>query len=332
MKAINPLVLTLDLGGTNYRICLVQEDGTIVRKSQYLSMLNRGRDTVLKEVIDRLSTMVMRANGTPIIAIGAAVPGPVNISGSTLLSVPGFPEWNNTQMNRLLSETLNLPIFLGNDANLGALGEHRFGAGQGIKNMVYVTVSTGVGGGILINGSIFHGTHGLSGEIGHMVIMPDGPRCRCGNSGCLQALSSGPAIASATVSRILSGQRSIVSDLVNGEMNRISSKTVADAADKGDQLAIEILEKAGQHLGQALVNVALLLDPQIIILGGGVVKTGSFLIEAVTRTIYQKSIVGLNSRLEVILTSLDDDAPTLGALALASDGARQYCGPTITDR
>lgn len=322
MKAINPLVLTLDLGGTNYRICLVQEDGTIVRKSQYLSMLNRGRDAILKEVIDRLSNMVLWAKRSPVIGIGAAVPGPVDISGSTLLSIPGFPEWNNTQMNRLLSETLDLPIFIGNDANLGALGEHRFGAGQGIKNIVYVTVSTGIGSGILINGSIFHGTNGLSGEIGHMVIVPDGPRCRCGDFGCLQALSSGPAIASATVSRILNNEGSIIGDLVNGQMDQISSKTVAEAAGKGDQLAIEVLEKAGRHLGQALANVALLLDPQRIILGGGVVKASSCLIEAVMQEIHQKSVIGLNSSLEVVITSLGDDAPTLGALALVTDGVQ----------
>ncbi|MQF69492.1 ROK family protein [SAR202 cluster bacterium AD-804-J14_MRT_500m] len=322
MTAINPLVLILDLGGTNYRICLVQQDGTIVRKSQYLSLMDRGRDQVLKEVIDRLESTMHQAKGTTIIGLGVSVPGPVDICGLTLLSLPGRPEWNKTHMNRLLSKTFDFPIFIGNDANLGVLGEHRYGAGQGIKNMVYVTVSTGIGGGVLINGSVFHGTTGLSGEIGHMTVAPDGPRCRCGNFGCLQALSSGPAIASAAVLRILNDEKSIISQLVDGQLDQISSETVADAARKGDQMAIEVLDKAGRHLGQALVNIAHLLNPQRIILGGGVLKAGSFIMGAVMKEIDQRTMIELNGSFEVVLAGLGDNAPILGALTLVTDGVQ----------
>ena len=265
--------------------------------------------------------MLASVDNGRILGLGVSAPGPVDMSGGVLLCSPGRADWTNVPLKQVWQDRLNIPVFVGNDANLGALGEHRFGAGRGIESMVYVTVSTGVGGGIVPNGNLLDGATGLAGEIGHMTLLPQGPRCGCGNLGCLEALASGRAIAGAAVSQLREGRESMVRELVQGQLERVSSEVVARAAKQGDQMAVELLGEAGRYLGIALANLVHLVNPQRIVLGGGVAKAGPSFLTPVVREVELRTMDVFNGSFEIVLAELGDDAPMLGAVTMVADAS-----------
>ncbi len=246
-------------------------------------------------------------------AIVVASPGPVDPERGIIFSAPNIPGWENFPLADRLNERLRVPVFLGNDANLAALGEWKFGAGRGHRHLLYLTISTGIGGGIISDNQLLLGARGLAGELGHIPILPDGPVCGCGQAGHLEALASGPAIAEYVKEKLRQGA---VSSLQPDP--KITAADIGEAALAGDVLAMEAYLRAGKFIGQALAGFLHIFNPSVVIFGGGVSFSGSLLLDPVRESL-EKYVMdpGYLEGLTITTAELGDDAGLYGALALA---------------
>jgi N-acetylglucosamine repressor len=249
------------------------------------------------------------------IGIGVGMHGVVDVDTGTSLFAPNL-QLRNIALKDELEKEFKLPVKIENDARAMALGEAWFGNGNGADNIVCVNVGSGVGAGIIINGKLFHGEHFISGEVGHMTIDINGPKCTCGNYGCLQTFTSGPAIAERIRREISLGKKSIVADMVNGDLDIIDGKIVYEAALKGDTLSINALSEAGRYLGIGLTNLIHILNPKLIIIGGGVANANGFVLDSVRETIQNRCLTQSAKQTEILLSKLGEDATAIGAVTL----------------
>ncbi len=251
--------------------------------------------------------------GEPVAGIGLGSPGPLDPHTGYLLAPPNNPQFHNFPLAPKLEERFGLKVFLDNDANLAGLAEYRFGAGKGHRHVLYITVSTGIGTGVIIEDRLLQGHHGLGAEMGHMIVDPNGPLCSCGFAGHLEAFSSGPAIVRYALGELESGARSSLKRDVN-----LSAKEIAEAALQGDELAIRAYQRAGEYLGIGVASMIHSFDPSIIIFGGGVSQVGSLLFDSFHASL-KKRVFHPRYFEDLIITTaqLGDDAGLLGARALA---------------
>jgi glucokinase len=217
----------------------------------------------------------------------------------------------------MIQEEFGLPTSLENDANAAALAEHRFGAGRGVDHMIYVAASTGIGGGFILDGRLYRGATGAAAEVGHMTILPHGPRCGCGNRGCLEALASGTAIAREARERIARGTPTLIAELAEGDLDRITAKMVAQAAEQGDGEAREIIDAAMIYLGVGMANLVNLLNPQLLVIGGGLTKMGARLFDPVRRAVDRQAFPATAAAVEIKCAELREEVGLLGAAAVA---------------
>jgi glucokinase len=238
-------------------------------------------------------------------AIGVSFGGPVDFSKGLVRLSHHVPGWENCPLQTILEDEFDVPVRVDNDANVAALGEHRFGAGQGFHDLMYITVSTGIGGGWILNGRPWRGYEGMAGEIGHTAVDPDGPFCLCGKRGCVERLASGPYMAADYTEEL---------ELRDGT---VTAKKVAELAATGDELAQQILRRGAWALGVGIGNAANLLNPQLFILGGGVTKAGDMWWTAVREAAQQTALPEIH--FDIVPAQLGDDAPLWGAVALAAD-------------
>jgi glucokinase len=246
-------------------------------------------------------------------AIGIASPGPLDPHTGTILATPNITEWQNFPLAPKLSQHFNVPVHLDNDANLAALAEWQFGAGKGHQNLVYLTISTGIGGGVITHGCLLQGFHGMGAELGHMIIDPDGPLCGCGKRGHIESFSSGPSITRYFNEQLAAGHSSTIQSNSN-----ISTAQIADAARTGDALAISAFGRAGHYLGIAVANYLAIFDPSILIFGGGVSQVGDLLFKPFEESLRKHTFhPHYLDQLVITKAALGDDAGLLGALALA---------------
>ncbi len=244
-------------------------------------------------------------------AIGVASPGPVNPYLGKVIAAPNVPGWSNINLKDELETYFKVPVAVGNDANFAAIGEWKYGAGRGHHDLIYLTVSTGIGGGIIVNDSLVLGYKGLASEMGHITLLPNGPLCACGKRGHLECLSSGPAIARWAMEKIRDGQLSTLSEIPS-----FTCKEVAQAAKNGDQLAIEAFENAGYYLGMGIANFIHIFNPTAVILGGGVSLSGDLILKPTMNSI-NEFVIDREYLTDFVLTlsHLGDEAGLIGALA-----------------
>jgi glucokinase len=232
-----------------------------------------------------------------------------------LIAPPNLP-LKNCPVTSLMEQAVGGPVFIGNDADLAGLAEHRMGAGRGTKNMIYITVSTGVGGGIILDGKIYNG-RGQGGEIGHMVVGPDGPLCGCGKQGHLEAFSSGTGIARIARERLATGEPSSITALVGGDLSQVTAKVVGQAAINGDTLACDIIRDAGRYLGVNIASLMMLLNPDMFVIGGGVSKLDSLLFEPMHEAIRHYTMhPGYWENVPIVRAQLGDDVVLTGTAVL----------------
>ena len=246
-------------------------------------------------------------------AIGVASPGPLNPYTGYLLAPPNNPEWHNFPLVPNISRHFNVPAYLDNDANLAGLAEYRFGAGKGHHDVLYITVSTGIGGGVIIRDKLLQGYHGLAAELGHSIIDPDGPLCSCGYNGHLESFSSGPAIVRYVLGKLEAGARSSLKREAG-----LTARVIAEAAKQGDALAISAYQRAGEYLGIGVASFLHAFDPSVVIFGGGVSQVGPLLFDSFHVSL-KKRVFHPRYLEDLVITTaaLGDDAGLLGALALA---------------
>jgi glucokinase len=301
--------IAVDIGGTQIRAACYAEDKQIPQTLKRIS--TQGPDnTPLERLIHLLESIWPEGN---VAGVGVAAPGPLDPYQGMVIEAPNIPGWVNLPLQHHLEERFNVPVALGNDANLAALGEWKYGAGQGFHHLIYITVSTGIGGGVIIDDRLLLGERGLAAELGHVTILPDGPICSCGQSGHVEALSSGPALARWAQQEIQNGASSI---LPRGK--HLSAKEIGEAAKQGDQVAIDALARSGYYLGLALANYCQIFNPSVIIIGGGVSQTGHFLFNPL-KTALHDHVMSPDYLKNLTITSaaLGDEVGLMGALALA---------------
>ncbi len=309
--------IVIDLGGTQIRAALATAPKRLHQVVRVETLADRGPDAVL----DRIEATVRQAAGeawADVHAVGIAAPGPVDPWRGIMLDAPNMPGWEDLPLRDRLSSRLERPVTVGNDANLAALAEQRFGAGQGKAHMVYMTISTGVGGGVIADGRLLLGARGLAGEIGHATVEVNGPRCNCGNVGCLEMMASGPAIAREARARIAEGRASSLLELAGNDPARISGRLVGVAAAAGDCLAIEVIQRAGFYVGVGVVNLMKLFNPSMIVIGGGVSKVGDLLFKPIRQTVQERADHFYREECPIVPAALGDDVGLLGGLALVT--------------
>jgi glucokinase len=312
-------VVAVDLGGTHIRVALADNNGRFDRPVQQDTLADEGPEPVLNRIINAIRDIA--PNLSNIRGIGLAAPGPVDPWSGVIFSAPNLPGMINLPINARLEEEFNLPVFVGNDANLGAMGEHRYGAGRGVSHMIYMTVSTGIGGGIIADNQLYLGARGLAGEVGHQTLEAHGPQCNCGNVGCLEVLASGPAIARAAQDAVRAGRASIILERSKGDIAAITARLVVDSARDGDLLARQVLERAGFYIGLGIVNLLHEFDSQLFVVGGGVaIHAWDFLYPSLLQVLDRHAMPAMRQGVRVLQAGLGSDSVIAGAVGLALDG------------
>ncbi len=309
----------IDLGGTQLRVAVADDRGRLRTVVRHPTEAARGRQHVTNRIVAAVAE-ALKKDGTPtrrVRALGIGLPGPVDPAVGIVISPANLPGFRNVPLNRLLTRATGIPSYLHHDAHLAALGEHRRGAARGASEMIYVTVSTGIGAGLVLRGELYAGAHGIAGEVGHIVVQRDGPRCTCGNRGCLEAIASGTGIARAA--------RESAPGVPDSALHGLEHPHAADvvrAACAGDELANAILENAGTYLGLAMGTLVNLFNPQLIVLGGSVIKAGNLLLGPMRRSMTASSWQASRRGLRIVRPALGDDAGLIGAVEFARLRAR----------
>jgi glucokinase len=303
------LTVAVDIGGTHIRVAVYEPDSlTPIAHERTRSLATEpGVYGRLEQAIQA----VWPKEGAS--AIGIASPGPLDPHTGTILATPNIPEWKNFPVAPKLSQHFGVPVHLDNDANMAGLAEWQYGAGKGHEDLVYLTISTGIGGGVISSGCLLQGFHGMGAELGHMIVDSDGPPCGCGKRGHVESFCSGPSIARYFNEQIKAGQTSSL----QAESNP-SAAQIADAARAGDALAIASFARAGHYLGIAVANYLAIFDPSIVIFGGGVSQVGDLLFKPFEKSLKEHTFhPHYLDNLVITRAALGDDAGLLGALALA---------------
>jgi glucokinase len=312
-------IIGIDLGGTKIGTGLVDLDGQVHVRDYQLTQAMQGRDAVIERLIAAAHRVMDKGNveTDDIHSIGIGAPGPLDIPRGMLTDPPNLPTWHNVPLRQIIEDRMGIPTYLENDANAAAIGEYLYGAGKDTRNMIYVTVSTGIGGGLILNDRIFHGVSGGAGEVGHTTILPNGPLCGCGNRGCLEALSSGTAIAREGQDLVNRGVPTRIAALVKDAPYRVTAKDVAEAMYQGDAYASEIVIQAMNYLGIGMANLVNLFNPEMIVIGGGLSNLGDRLLDPVRRGIDLHAFPAAAREVQVTIAQLGEDVGIVGAASAA---------------
>jgi glucokinase len=310
-------ILAVDFGGTNIRVARFEHEQPPSQANiKKPTEAEQGPEAVLSRLKDAISELLPEDRSDVRIGIGA--PGPLDPYQGVVLNAPNLPGWKDIPLRKIIEDEFEVPVSVGNDANVAALGEWKFGAGQGTKHLIYMTISTGIGGGVITDGKLLLGARGLAAELGHMTVDPNGPLCGCGQRGHIEALASGPSIARRAVSALESETESSLHETIQRDGD-LDAAEVGEAALAGDRLAKRIIVDTGHYLGAHLANLAHAFNPQVFVLGGGVSQIGPLLFDAIEQALHEHVMdPSYLDGLRVLPAKLGDDAGLVGAMVLAS--------------
>lgn len=315
----SPVTLAIDLGGTNLRMALVDREGSVVVRSKHQTCSTRGLPLFVESLRSAIDGLLVEARRCErdVIAVGAGVPGLVNGAG-LLHAAVNLPFLDGININDLLRTVTGLPTVTANDANAAAVGEFRFGAGRPFSSFLLFTLGTGVGSGLMLNGSLWTGSDGIASEFGHATVEPEGLPCPCGNRGCLEQYASASALQTEARRQL---DASVASSLSRIARDRLTAATVGRAAADGDPLALLLLARAGRYLGQAAATAANLLNLEAFVLTGGMAASFRFIAPAMEQELVARAFPAATKRIRIVQGALGDDAGLLGVAALAWERA-----------
>ena len=308
----------IDVGGTNVKIALVDDKGKIIYSNSVPTYAQMGYEYTVNNIKQAIKDLMRETNTktTDIQGIGFDFTGQVDYKTGVVKLAPNIPGWVNVPIAKMIEDEFHIPTRIDNDVRCAALGELKFGAGKGCENFVCITVGTGIGSGLVINGQLVRGAANAAGEIGHIKLqMHDGPICGCGDTGCLEAFASGPSIV-AMAQEYLKGGKSTKFREMAGVDGEITPYIVAKAAEAGDPVAKRIFEIIGGYIGIGLVSVINLLNPEKVIIGGGVAEAGDLLLEPIRKTIKERAMVIAGNSVEIVPAQLGNSAGVIGASML----------------
>lgn len=315
-------VVAVDLGGTKIIAALVSADGRMLFEQRITTDAHAGLDVVVGRLFSAIDLVIEKSSLSlsDLHGISVAAAGSMDLEKGIITLSPNLPGWRDVPLRDIVHDHYKIDSYLVNDAQAAALGEHRFGVGRGTRYLVLLTLGTGIGGGIIINGRLYNGVKGSGGEIGHMTIDLRGPRCACGNVGCLEVMASGTAVARDTVARITSGAKTALLDMVGGDLRLITAEKVGIAARSGDPLCREIIATAAGYIGVGLVNLTNIFNPEMIVLGGGMSSLGDMLLEPACKLVKERAFPLSAATVRIVLAELGNDAGVYGAAAFAFAG------------
>ena len=306
-------IIAVDLGGTQIRAARCNRKLKLLQRENTLTRADEGLRPTLARIREYIRK-VMPASKDDILGIGISSPGPLNPNSGVIIAPPNLRGWRNVPLAEIIQAEFGLPVYIGNDGNVAALAEASSGAAQGCRHVVYITISTGIGGGVICDGRLLLGQEGLAAEVGHIPLI-----AASGKVSSLELEASGPAIARQVKQRIQEGETSLVTELAQGDLCRIEAKTVSQAAAQGDRVASEQMTYAGRMLGLGIVTMLHLFNPQIVVLGGGVAKSGDLLFRPMRQAISDHALdKAYTAQLTVTEAALGDDVALIGAAALAA--------------
>ncbi len=311
-------VLAFDLGGTKFAFGVVAENGEVLGSDKIETLAKQGPEQAIQRVNLAAQSLLQKLNIKPedLIGIGIASPGPLDISKGCVDGSPNLPGWTGYSIEQGLSSFFNLPARIDNDANAAALGEYKFGAGKNKKNMVYLTVSTGIGGGVIVDGRLMRGANGNAAELGHLTLNINGPACPCGANGCFEMYASGTAIARRTREAIQAGASSQILNLA-GSLEEITTHHILAALQKDDALAQKIWNETTEYLGRGLAVVINTFNPELIVVGGGVTAAGELLFTPVREKALRYAFPRLAAVCSIVPAGLGSNVGVVGAAACA---------------
>ena len=311
-------VLAFDLGGTKFAFGVVAENGEVIGSDKIETLAKQGPEQAIQRVNLAAQSLLKKLNIKPeeLIGIGIASPGPLDISKGCVDGSPNLPGWTGYSIEAGLSTFFNLPARIDNDANAAALGEYKFGAGKNKKNMVYITVSTGIGGGVIVDGRLMRGANGNAAELGHLTLNINGPACPCGANGCFEMYASGTAIARRTREAIQAGTQSQILNLA-GSIEDITTHHILGALQKNDALAQKIWNETTEYLGRGLAVVINTFNPELIVVGGGVTAAGDLLFKPVREKALRYAFPRLAAVCSIVPAGLGSNVGVVGAAACA---------------
>lgn len=315
----------IDLGGSKILAAAVDRRGKMLSSDETATPATKGCEAIIQSILDSAHRALGQSAVDPsrVCAVGIGAAGISNPETGILFSSPNLPGWHDVPLRDIVQERLAKKTFLLNDANAAALGEFYFGAARGAVNFIYITLSTGIGGGIVINGKVYSGSVGTAGEIGHMTIDDNGPVCRCGSKGCWETLASGTALAREAKQRIKEGARTSILDYAGGDMAKVTAQVIHRAAKQGDSLAEELIARASYYIGVGLANLINLFNPELIVIGGGLSNIGDMLLEPAFKVAGERAYKYAFQAVRFASAELGRNSGVLGAAAFALREARE---------
>jgi glucokinase len=322
-----PYVVGVDLGGTNLRAALADREGNLLQDARRSSRSDRPAQVTLDNMIDAVREVIDEQQITTreVVGIGVGLPGIMDSDLGVVYWSPNFREWNEVAVSPVVGRALNLPVYILNDARCAALGELRFGAGRGVKHMVMITLGTGIGGAIVVDGKLLLGPHGSIGEVGHQTIDVDGPRCGCGNFGCWEALCGRDGIVERALRLIQRGRETRLVELAPKPAS-LTPALIAEAAESGDAVARAVMEETGFYVGVGVTNLINMLNPEVVVVGGGIAQAGDLLFGPLTRTVRARAVALQARAVRIVPAELGDNAGVLGSVVLTLEKAGEAGG------
>lgn len=305
----------VDIGGTNITLALVDRNGKILKKMKFATLVKRGADQIIKDIINCISQLTRGISRSQIEGIGIGAAGRIDHASGVIRFSPNL-FWRNVPIVKILKRRFRLPVYLDNDANTACWGAYITHKLWKVHSLLCITLGTGVGGGIIIDGKLYHGATGCAGEIGHMPLNPDGPRCNCGSYGCLERYVGSKHLVKRVVKEIRKGRRTLIKRLIKGEFKNLTPQIIQEAAEMGDKFALKIWEEVGTNLGIALAGLINCLNPEVVLFAGGISKGYKLFFPAMKRTIRTRAFSGLAKSVRFIRTKSSEELGVIGAALL----------------
>lgn len=299
--------LGVDIGGTNVKIGVINREGEILEHRQIPTKVHRAPEEVIADIAKTVDEVrkALEARNYEIGSLGVGVPGSLNWEEGVCRLLPNFPNgWREVRLKDHLERHLGLPTFIINDVRAITLAEKLFGAGKNVSSLIMAAIGTGIGGGIVVNNELLIGRDGSAGELGHINVEPGGIVCGCGSRGCLECYASGPAIAGAALRSLVQQNDTLIREIVENDYNKVTAAIVAQAAERGDQIAKDILDNAGKYIGRAMANVAVVTNPEMVVIGGGVAQAGRVLFGSICKTFHKTLQIIQSETIQLRLSEL----------------------------
>ncbi|MDP8296986.1 MAG: ROK family protein [Candidatus Orphnella occulta] len=314
-------ILAIDFGATFVKFGLLNLKGEILKKGSFSTKAHLSRKSLVSRIITESELMITGLKKS-LLGVGIGVPGPVDYKKGVIYNLTNVKGWRGVPLRDIIRSQLKVPVFVDNDANAACIGEAKWGAAKGFKDVVCITLGSGLGSAVMIDGKIFRGRGYSAAEMGHMCIERHGLKCNCGSRGCLETFAGNSYIVKEAVNRLKRGEKSILSKLTDGKLSEITPKLIHEASKKGDQFSIKVWQRMGENVGIGLSNIVNIFNPEVIVIGGGLAKSGKFLFDSIKTTVKARAMPIFTKDLKIKKAKFIEDAGTVGAAALVIDGVR----------